>query len=106
MYHLNKSYVTVQVWLPNLGTVDGADDVKVVLVASGRCLADLPPLQVCVCVVACDVQAFVSGHACTVRFKNTCPHPGKSFANAVLSHTHKIHTLAHPLRQMDNCGLP
>lgn len=35
-----------QVWLPSLGTLDGADELKRVLVATAKCLAELPPLQV------------------------------------------------------------
>ncbi|KAF5835999.1 cellular apoptosis susceptibility/chromosome segregation 1-like protein [Dunaliella salina] len=34
-----------QVWLPNLLTLDGANEVKMALVASGKCLTELPPLQ-------------------------------------------------------------
>lgn len=36
----------LQVWLPNLATLDGANEVKMALVASGKCLTELPPLQV------------------------------------------------------------
>jgi len=43
----------MQVGLPHVGTMDGAADVKMVLVASGKCLAELAPLQVRMCMQMC-----------------------------------------------------
>jgi len=40
------STITKQVWLTNMEAVDGSGEVKAVLVATGKCLAELPPLQV------------------------------------------------------------
>ncbi|KAG1661631.1 hypothetical protein FOA52_002861 [Chlamydomonas sp. UWO 241] len=34
-----------QVWLPNMGLVDGTDEEKVVLVASTKCLCEFPAMQ-------------------------------------------------------------
>ncbi len=34
----------VQIWLPNMNQLEGADE-KMMLVATARCLSELPPLQ-------------------------------------------------------------